>query len=54
MRTSGADADTALFAGPVIVLIVLCLIWVGGPEQLLRLLNGQVLDAMAWFARLLR
>jgi hypothetical protein len=47
MRTSGADTDTALVMVPITVMIVLAVIWMGGPENLFRAVNATVLDGVA-------
>ena len=52
MRTSGADQDTALVVVPLVVLLVLGVLWFGGPREFLRLLDQVVIDALSWVHRL--
>lgn len=52
MRTSGADQDTALMVVPLAVLLVLSVLWFGGPRECLRLLDQMVIDALSWVNRL--
>lgn len=52
MRTSGADQDIALLFVPLAVLIGLGMFWLGGPRELLHLIDELVVDALSQVARL--
>ena len=52
MRTSGAEEDLALVAVPLVVLVGLSLFWLGGPRELLQIVDRLVLDSIAWVRQL--
>jgi hypothetical protein len=54
MRTSGTDSDFVLFATPVAVLLVLTVLWLGGPKESLRVLDRVVTQAVTWVASVIR
>ena len=54
MRTSGNDSDFMLFVTPVVVLLVLTVLWMGGPTEFLRVLDRSVNQAVTWVASLMR
>ena len=54
MRTSGTDSDFVLFMFPLMVLLVLSVLWMGGPTASLQVINRLVTEALAWLSALLR
>ena len=52
MRTSGADQDIALLFVPLAVLIGLGVFWLGGPRELLHLIDQVLVDALSQIVRL--
>jgi len=54
MRTSGTDSDFALFVTPLVVLFILTVLLMGGPSEMLRIVDRVVREGLAWAASLVR
>ena len=54
MRTSGTDSDFLLFVTPVVVLLILTVLWMGGPTEFLRVLDRSVNQAVTWVSSMIR
>lgn len=52
MRSSGAHADTLLYAVPIVVLMVVAITNLGGLQETAQLVNDTIIDALYWVMRL--